>query len=255
MSNGSQLRKHAWPYSCEDGPAVGKVCSLYYSSLSDSKRTSVEAQEEYKPASRVTDVWQGASMLPLPSCALQLRSVTNYPTDRRKANLRLAELAICGMLAFRDLGVKHPKVPECGAGKDQVCELVISVPASSSDELQEPYIAAAIALAAYSKVCALFVPGQEYQCEVHRGDWAVVAGLRHTGGDVQLTGLSSPGLLQLKLDDAYGLYLKKVVLASESKPVYEETEFYRDDKLNWPHTPPDISFCGDMQCLVQKHIR
>merc|ERR1712232_694660 len=115
--------------------------------------------------------------------------MTNYPSDPRKVNLRLAEHAVCGMLAFRDLGVKHPKVPDCHASTGQVCELAISIPAPSSDELQEPHIAAAIALAAYSKICALFAPGQEYQCEVHRGDWAVVAGLRLNGGDVQLKGI------------------------------------------------------------------
>eukprot|EP00927_Polykrikos_kofoidii_P013378 TRINITY_DN1582_c0_g1_i1.p1 TRINITY_DN1582_c0_g1~~TRINITY_DN1582_c0_g1_i1.p1 ORF type:complete len:333 (+),score=41.46 TRINITY_DN1582_c0_g1_i1:46-1044(+) len=256
-SHSVQKMKHKWPYSCEKSAAVGKVCSLYYSSLSDEQITSVEAQNEYKPASRGGVVWHGASILPEPSCALQLRPLTPSPSDTRRANFRLAELAICELLARRDPGVKHPPVPQCGATEAQVCELQVSAPLSTSDELQEPYVAAAVALAAYSKICALFSPGEEYKCQVHRGDWAVTAGLQLRDGGVVLTGFQIEGLLDLKLDYAYGLFLKDVVIAADSKPIYEQTEFHRNlpDVLKWDHTPPSVSFCDDLSCLVHKFIR
>lgn len=248
-----------WPYSCVNEPAVGKVCALYYSSSSDAKITQIFAQDNYAPATRVGDVWQGARILPVPSCALQLKSMTNYPTDNRKANMRLAELAVCDLLKFRDLGAKHPAVPDCGAGEGQVCELEISAPLPGSDEHSEPFVGGALALAAYSKICALFEgPGNEYKCEVHRNDDAIMAGLSLVGaGAPQLSGPTLPGLLDLKLDDAYTLRLTEVTLAESSKDVYARTEFHQNlpDVLHWQHTPPKISFCQDVQCLVNKFIR
>jgi hypothetical protein len=179
--------------------------------------------------------------------------MTGYPTDRRKANLRLAELAICDRLQLRNLGAAHPPVPDCGAGEDQVCQLEISVPMPASDEHQEPYIAGAIALAAYSKVCALFNPGGEWQCEVRRGNDAIFAGLNTA---LAFTGATIPGLLDLKLDDAYNLGLEEVVLAASSRGVYEQTKFYGDlsDVLAWQHTPPAVQFCDSLACLIAKYI-
>lgn len=254
-----------FPFSARVDPAVGKVFSLYYSSYSDAKATSVEAGEEYLPATRTGVVWDGAVMLREPGCPLQLRSTTNYPTDRRKANLRLAELAVCQLLEQR-----MQSLPGChgnAAGNNSesgsattaaVCELSVFVPMPSSDELQEPYIAAAMALAAYSRICALSQSSayESYKCEVQRSMSAVCAGLELSGKDVQLRGLLLPGLLDLKLEDAYVLNLERVYLAEESRSPLEETEFYHDqgDVLKWKHAPPQVRFCANLACLVADYI-
>merc|ERR1719433_1859580 len=104
----------------------------------------------FTPAEKGEAVWWGATMLPEPLCKLRLRTQTNYPTETRDANMRLAEIAVCNYLAS-----VYESLPSCGESEDEVCELLLMVPFTSSDELQEPYTAAAVALAAYSKVCAL----------------------------------------------------------------------------------------------------
>eukprot|EP00930_Biecheleria_cincta_P033019 TRINITY_DN22873_c0_g1_i2.p1 TRINITY_DN22873_c0_g1~~TRINITY_DN22873_c0_g1_i2.p1 ORF type:complete len:325 (+),score=66.79 TRINITY_DN22873_c0_g1_i2:41-1015(+) len=268
----SQARGNAswqWPNDCAKEPAIGKVCSLYYSSVTEAKMTAVLATDGYHKASRFDDIWLGNSRLPVPSCALQLGG-DNYGIsgDNRKANLRLAELAVCDMLAFRDLGAAHPKVPDCGANVSQgeVCELKMSAPMTTSDQLQEPYTAAALALAAYSRICALFDPSEDYKCKVNLGNKALLAGLQVSGAGTQLggatsgellTGVATPGLLDLKLKDAYDLYLEEVIMAEEGKSTYEGTDFHakRNDVLLWTHAPPGISFCNDLHCLVQKYIQ
>jgi len=237
-------------------PAVGKVFSLYYSSYSGEQATSVEALGPYEPVEKKEVdkyVFAGSVMVPKPSCDLRLRSQTNYATDTRDANMRLAAIAICNYLGLAEL-------PSCGAeGEHQACQLTMKVPFTSSDELQEPYTAAAVALAAYSKICAL--GKDEYtrdQCNIQRSGAAICAGLGIGGGGgaVHLTGLPSPGLLDLKLDDAYMLRFSKVFLAEESRSMYYETEFYHrlPDVLAWTHTPPEVIFCPDLNCLVSWFI-
>lgn len=181
-------------------PAVGKVFSLYYSHYSDEQASSVEAYEsDYTPQAKSDGyIFDRNTMLPAPSCSLRLRSQTNYPTDIRDANMRLAAIAICSRLSAHGA-----ELPSCGASGDQVCEMKMLVRMPSSDELQEPYIGAAVALAAYSKICALGRdPYNSYQCAIQRAGNAICAGLQMQGGSVTLRGLNSPGLLDLKLDDA-----------------------------------------------------
>lgn len=268
-SNHHDKSSASWdfPNDCTKEPALGKVCSLYYSSVTEAKMTAVLALDKYHKASRFDDIWLGNSRLPVPSCSLQLGG-DNYRIwgDLRKANLRLAELAVCDMLAFRDLGAAHPPVPDCGANFSQgeVCELKMSAPMTSSDELHEPSTAAALALAAYSRICALFDPDEDYKCKVNLGNRALLAGLQVSGAGtefggvtsgVRLTGLDK-GLLDIKLNDAYDLYLDEVIMAEDGKSTYEKTSFHaqRDDVLHWTHAPPRIDFCTDLHCLVDKYM-
>lgn len=234
-------------------PAVGKVFSLYYSSYSGEQATSVEATDTYAPVQKDDGyVFLGSTMLPEPSCNLRLRSQTNYATDTRDANMRLAAIAICNYLA-----TNFQELPSCNESADQVCELMLMVPFTSSDELQEPYTAAAVALAAYSKICALGRdPYSSYQCNIQRSGSVICAGLGISGGSVHLTSLPSPGLLDLKLDDAYMLRFSKVFLAEEGRSMYHETDFYYrlPDPLAWTHTPPEAVFCPDLDCLVSWFI-
>lgn len=235
-------------------PAVGKVFSLYYSSYSGEQATSVEATDTYSPVQKDDGyVFLGSTMLPAPSCKLRLRTQTNYATDTRDANMRLAAIAICNYLASNSM-----ELPSCNeTSEDQVCELMLMVPFTSSDELQEPYTAAAVALAAYSKICALGRDAyNSYQCNIQRSGSVICAGLGLSGGSVHLTSLPSAGLLDLKLDDAYMLRFSKVFLAEESRSMYEETDFYYrlPDTLAWTHTPPEAVFCPDLDCLVSWFI-
>lgn len=251
QNNATKAAKERFPFNARVDPAVGKVFSLYYSSHSDAKATSVEVLESYAPADRVDQVWSGPVQLPEPPCNLQLRSQTNHPTDRRKANLRLAELAVCQLLEL-----KGQELPGCGANETakehKACELTVHVPMPSNDEQQEPYIGAAIALAAYSKVCALGSKGNEEKCEVHRSETALCAGLDLIDKQVHLKNLPSPGLLDLKLDDAYILKFNHVYLAASNEAEYEETNFYNNlpNPLKWSHGPPEVHFCDDLDCLA-----
>merc|ERR1740121_896213 len=81
---------------------------------------------------------------------------------------------------------------------------------------------------------------------------AVLAGLEITGGRVQLKGLPSSGLLDLRLDAAYTLSLQNVYLAKSSTSQYCNTNDYeaRSDPLAFQHYPPKIRLCGDLRCLV-----
>lgn len=234
-------------------PAVGKVFSVYYSRTSDEQATSVEASDEYLPVARDSEtVWSGdgSRMLPTPSCPLQLISQTDYPTKIRVANLRLAELAVCELLG-------ETGVPSCGAKKGEVCQLELWIPITSSDELQEPFTAAAAALVARSKLCALGKSSYEsYQCEIKRASKGVCAGLELRGDSVELTGPSIPGLINNKLQDSYVLQFSHVFLAAAIEGEYEETDFHEklSDVLAWGHTPPQVHFCRNLACLVSNFM-
>jgi len=249
-SNASSNASYPCPPVRTDA-AVGQVFSLYYSDGCGEQVSLVQALDSYEPASRPEYVWHGATLLPKPSCALQLRSQSNYPQPNRKANLRLAELAVCELFGSA--------LPSCGATDNQVCELMIKAPIPSSDDLQEPTVGAAIALVAYSQLCAMSQNStyEHYKCQIHGSEQAVCAGLQLQGGHVHFKGLETPGLLDLKLHDAYMLRLKDVTLAAESSDQYTKTEDYknRPDVLSWSHYPPKIDFCQDLSCLVNKFIR
>lgn len=234
-------------------PAVGKVFSVYYSTTSDAQATSVEALDEYRPVARESKtVWSGdgSRMLPTPSCPLQLISQTSYPSKNRVANLRLAELAVCELLG-------ETGVPSCGAKVGEVCQLKLLIPMTSSDKLQEPFTAAAAALVARSKLCALGKSSyNSYQCEIKRASKGICAGLELRGESVELTGPSIPGLIQNKLQDAYVLQFSHVFLAAAIEDKYEQTEFHGKltDVLAWQHTPPQVHFCRNLACLVSNFM-
>eukprot|EP00928_Gymnodinium_smaydae_P056826 TRINITY_DN4013_c0_g1_i2.p2 TRINITY_DN4013_c0_g1~~TRINITY_DN4013_c0_g1_i2.p2 ORF type:complete len:328 (+),score=70.93 TRINITY_DN4013_c0_g1_i2:99-1082(+) len=259
------------PFSPNAGASVGKVFALYYSEYSGAKATSVEssgAPNAWRPAQRLAgDVWHGSTRLPTPRCPLQLTSQTDYPSAARKANLRLAELAICELLDN-----SGHTVPSCagsagdkGDKGDDVCELEMMVPAPSSDELQEPHIGAAMALAAYSKLCSLGKKSKYATdvCSVHRAGSVVCAGLALSGqtsmdggAGVRLAELPSSGLLDIKLEDAYLLRFDRVFLAQSAAQQVAATEFEqkRHDVLHWQHAPPSLELCSDLSCLADRFM-
>lgn len=241
------------PFNPHLDPAVGKVTTMYFNTYNGQQAQTI-ATGEWKPAAPEGDVWDGATMLPKPSCPLQLTSQTGYPTENRKKNLRLASIAVCQYLLSHTMD----SLPKCGATQGEVCELMINIPAPNSDEHQEPHIGAAIALAAYSKICELGV-ATDYQCQVHRSGSAVLGGLKLTGVNpnrVQFKGFDVAGILDTELYDAYTLHFDYVYLAVDKKDEYEKTEFYQrqHDVLHWQHSPPQVAFCADLACLVTDFI-
>lgn len=242
----------SYPFSPRVEAAVGKVFALYYSSYSGAKATSVEATTEFEPATRRTNVWNGGQLLPEPRCKLQLTSQTGYPSDQRKANYRLVEIAVCNLLYN-----KMEELPNCGETGNQVCELKVFAPLTSSETLQEPYVAAAMALATYSRLCSMGKNSfEQRRCVIHTSMSAICAGLQLSGGSVTLTSPTTAGLLDLKLNDAYMLKLSYVYLAVESKQRFLQTTFYEDQSnvLKWQHAPPKVGFCGDLSCLASEFI-
>lgn len=250
--NASRHNSTKTPFSPHVDPAVGKVFSLYYSSWQEAKATSVEVvdDEGYVAANRIQYVWEGDQTLPTPACGLQLVSQTNYPSDERKANLRYSEIAVCEYLYFN-----NKVLPSCGAdtAAGEVCQLKIFAPLPSDDKLQEPYIASSIALAAYSKICAL--GSSDDVCKVHRSDVALCSSMKLVDNYIQLEGIHSPGRLDLKLDDAYLLNFLHVYLASADRDSFEKTEFNSATVLTFSHTPPSIHFCENFSCLVDALVR
>lgn len=239
------------PFTARADPAVGKVWALYYSDAGGGhKATAVEAPDHfpYRRGTSAGDVWHGNSLLPSPSCQLRLVSQTRYPTANRKANLRLAEIAVCDYMG---------SVPSCGGSGSDPCELKIKAPLPASDDLQEPHIGAAIALAAYSRLCALGRSEYEQEgCRVHLGEVGVSGGLELAGDSVRIAKLPSSGFIDLKMDAAYELGFAKVLLPAASEDDFSETQFSANstDVLKWSRTPPEVDFCGDLGCLVSKLI-
>lgn len=255
--NASRHNSTKTPFSPHKDPAVGKVFSLYYSSWQEAQATSVEVldTEGYVAATRThEDVWEGNQILPTPACGLQLVSRTNYPSDERKANLRYSEIAVCEYLHFN-----NKVLPSCGAdtAAGEVCQLTIWAPLPSDDKLQEPYIASSIALAAYSKICALGLStyASDDVCKVHRSDVALCSSMKLVDNYIHLEGIHSPGRLDLKLDDAYLLNFLHVYLASADRDSFEKTRFNAATVLTFSHTPPSIHFCENFSCLVDALVR
>jgi len=247
-SNQTRSKAHFSPL---DYPrAVGKVFAFYYSSASEELATSVEAREykelQQAPSSSdlVYDPSSGA-MVKRGSCPLRLTSQTNYPSDQRKANLRLAELAVCD--AFHG-----SPCPGGAAG----CELEILAPLPYSDE-QEPYVGAAMALVAHSLLCARRASSlQREACAIRRSAAAISAGLRFASGGVELLPLPSPWV-DLKLDACYTLGFREAVFAAANREHYFSGEHYakKHDVLAWERAPPDVVFCKDLPCLIAKFER
>lgn len=240
------------PFNPRDyNPEVGKVFVFYYSSASEELATSVEARgyRDLAQAPSSSDLVYDPSsggMVKRGSCPLRLISQTSYPSEQRKANLRLAELAVCE--AFYGNPCK---------GGAAGCELEILAPLPYSDE-QEPYVGAGMALVAHSLLCALHKEAwQRPSCAIHRSVAAVSAGLRLAGaGSVELLPLPSPWV-DLKLDACYSLGFREAVFAAANRQHYLAGEHYakKHDVLAWQSAPPEVVFCKDLQCLVQKFER
>mmetsp|Transcript_83193 Transcript_83193/g.230900 ORF Transcript_83193/g.230900 Transcript_83193/m.230900 type:complete len:355 (+) Transcript_83193:38-1102(+) len=228
-------------------PAVGKVFVFYYSRASQELVTPVEARNYQPLATHPSDelVYEPSSgrMISRGSCPLRLAPPLPLASSRRKANLRLAELAVCQ--AFND----SPCV-----GETPGCELEVLAPLPYDDG-QEPYIAAGMALVAHSKLCALHADALTVTaCEIKRSKAAVSAGLRPSArGSVEL--LPLPGAwVDLKLDAAYSLGFSEAVFAAGNHGDYLAGDHHatKDNVLAWERKPPEPVFCEDLSCLVQK---
>lgn len=230
--------------------AIGKVFVFYYSSASGELATSVEARgyrDLPQAPSALDPVYDPSSggMVRRGACPLRLISQTSYPSDQRKANLRLAEIAVC------EVFYGNP----CKGGAVG-CELEVLAPLPYSDD-QEPYVGAGMALVAHSLLCSLRADaGQSAACAVRRSRAAVSAGLRFAQGAVELQPLPSPWV-DMKLDACYALGFREAVFAAANREHYLSGEHYstKHDVLAWSTTPPEAVFCEDLPCLVQKFER
>jgi len=233
-------------------PAVGKVTTLYYSQTTGTEAQTISASSGFQAAAREPVVFSGHAALPEPSCPLQVTTKISYKTENRKVNQRLASIAVCDYLH----GSTMNDLPSCNAASGQVCELMVDLPMPNSDTHQEPYLGAAMALAAYSKVCSLILGMHDYNCQVHRSGSAVLAGLLSSSDGVVLKGFEVPGILNTELNDAYHLHFEHVYLAQDRRGTYEETEFHKNqhDVLHWQHEPPQVYFCSNLACLIGQFI-
>lgn len=231
-------------------PAVGKVYALYFSTTSGEKVSEVQVwppgatlQACSEPPAAVYDPDGAGGPIPKPeSCKLTLNSQTGYPSEQRKANLRLAELAVCDYFALNG-------IPNCGSG----CSLKINAPLPYAS-MQEPYVGAAIALAAISQICAESKESwQRDQCEIRRKDAALSAGLRLVGSGVQLRPLPDY-MVNTKMNDAHSLYFPKVILSADNEDAWHDSAFHEDsyDVTKWTHEPTECEFCTNIACVAQK---
>lgn len=236
------------PFNADQPAQVGHVTTLYYNDYNGQQAQTISAGA-YTATAREADVYDSAGPLPKPKCDLQLNTKTSYPTDNRKVNLRLASIAVCDYI-----GGSYA-LPKCGAGENQVCELMLDVPMPNSDEHQEPFIGAAMALAAYSRICELG-GSTDYQCQVHRSGKAVLAGLKRSADGVEFKNFDVAGILSTELYDAYHLHFSDVYLAQDGSSVYENTKFAQEQHnvLHWQHSPPNVHFCSSLACLAAAFI-
>lgn len=247
------MTMHLTGFNPNQPAKVGKVTALYFSPRTENYAQTISTSG-YSAANPDGDVFYGDFSLPKPSCPLQMTTQFNYKTENRKVNLRLAAIAVCDYLH----GYTMHDLPSCGAGSNEVCELMLDVPITNGDEYQEPYLGAAMALAAYSKICSLLSGMHDYNCRVHRSNSAVLAGLQRNSknGTIHLSGYEVAGLLNMRLYEAYEMYFEHVFLAQQSVKTYEETEFHRrmHDFQHWQHFPPTIVWCDTLACLIDHFI-
>lgn len=249
-SNRSNRSNASVPFNPRDySPEVGKVFVFYYSHTSGELATQVEVRN-FKTLDKAPPsdpaVWEPSSgrLVERGSCNLRLTPHVSLPSDMRKTNLRLAELAVCQAF-FGD--------PCHGAPG---CEMEIWAPLPYSND-QEPYIGAGMALVAHSMLCTLRVEQwQRDSCAIQQSVAAISAGLHLEGTKVMLRPLPSPWV-DLKLDACYSLGFREAVFASPNRGHYLDGEHYatKHDVLAWPTTPPEAVFCPDLHCLVQRFER
>jgi len=231
-------------------PTIGEVFAFYYSRYSQQKVTLMKARS-YKPMSEVpsdsTYIYDGPTMLPRGKCPLKLiEKFTNYPSDQREANLRLAELALCEV--FYD--------KPC-AKSDKACSIEIFAPTPYSRD-QEPYVAAGMALVAHSLLCAerKSDPWTTEACKIDVSRAGISAGLQRTAEGIKLRPL--PGVwVDMKLDACYELRFSETVFAAPNQADYADSR-NRRTKHNvtaWQREPPVATFCSDLSCLIHKFER
>mmetsp|Transcript_119718 Transcript_119718/g.211631 ORF Transcript_119718/g.211631 Transcript_119718/m.211631 type:complete len:313 (+) Transcript_119718:39-977(+) len=239
------------PFSLHDyPPAIGKVFAIYYSHSSNQDVTSVEARDYQSLSTAPADdeiILEPQTMKSLPrgQCPLRLNAHIGSPSAERKANLRLAELAVCEAYGGQP----------CGAN-DAGCELDIWAPLPDNNA-EEASLGAAIALAAHSALCGA-VHTETWQsgtCKIVRDKTALSAGLQKQLGSSSVTLRSFPGpWVDKKLDSCYVLGFKGAVFADGNRASYLSSQNYalKDDVLHWSRAPPAVQFCSDLSCLVQK---
>lgn len=246
-SNKSQVNASV-PFNPRDYSAdVGKVFVFYFSSFSGEKVSSVETRSfkrlDQAPSDPAVFDPETGTMLERGDCKLRVVSQTSYPSAMRKANLRLAELAVCGMFFGNPCGSE-------AAG----CEVKVMAPLPYSED-QEPYLGAGIALVVHSLLCAENAADTwaRQDCQIVRSKTGISAGLIHAGSGVHLRALPEPWV-DMKLDACYELGFSSVVFASDNEDHYFNSDHYekKHDVLAWTREPPKPYFCGNLACLVSR---
>lgn len=226
---------------------VGKVFVFYFSSYSGEKVSSIETRSytrlDQAPSDPAVFDPKTGTMLERGDCKLRVVSQTSYPSAMRKANLRLAELAVCGM------SFGNP-CPSDAPG----CEVKVMAPLPYSED-QEPYLGAGIALVVHSLLCAESAADSwaKSDCAIARSKTGVSAGLVHAGSAVRLRALPEPWV-DMKLDACYELGFSGVVFAADNEDHYFNSEHYekKHDVLAWTREPPKPVFCDGLACLVSQ---
>lgn len=243
-------------------PVVGKVSGLFCSDYLCDKASSVEAltkaegypyQADTRPSDNVYDPTSTpARLLPLPTCELQITTQSGYISDMRKANMRLVEIAVCEQLARRSHAL-----PNCNQSSSEVCTLTLRMHVPADLDRQEAHLAAPMALAAYSEICALgWHKDNPKRCAIQHSilnqvgqstTAAVGGGLAYSNGHVFLRKVPGPGWIDLKMNAASQLGLSDVILPEASWDDFEQTNFYEKQS----RSPPTASFCQDLACLIE----
>lgn len=246
-TNSSRANSTQGPFNPRDySAAIGKVFVFYFSSISDEKVSSVEARSfkrlDQAPSDPAVFDPETGTMLERGDCKLRVVSQTSYPSEMRKANLRLSELAVCNMYIGNPCGADAPG-----------CEVEVMAPLPYSED-QEPYLGAGIALVVHSFLCAEHADSwSKDKCAIARSKTGLSAGLVHAGSAIALRALPEPWV-DMKLDACYELGFEGVVFAAANKDHYLDGEHYakKNDVLAWSRAPPEPSFCGNLACLVAK---
>lgn len=185
-------------------PEIGASRCIYYSTYENdyiSKVYTISGPVPLSQAPADPNVWG------LPArgdCWLVLDTNSNYKSDDDHKNLRLAELAVCGL---------HTKPASCG----QFCKVVLRVPLPNNN-MDRDSIASCIALAAASKIS---------NTHVNHNNFATIGGLQTTGNGVQLASFTTvSGIINQKLTYAYTNGYTDVIIPQADAAVYQQTEFY-----------------------------
>lgn len=204
-------------------PAIGKVFAVYYSSISGQAVTSVQASNFQSLTEIPADsehVWADGAILERGDCPLQINARVS-PSDARKANLRLAELAVCAAYGGQPCGANSD-------GEALKCSVEVWAPLPTNSD-EEAYLGASIAVVAHSLLCVQHVESyQTDQCKIARNSKAVSAGLQRTGGNSTAGNFQGvtlkpfPGAwVDLKMTNLYLLGFPETIAAEGNRGDYE----------------------------------